>query len=116
MFRKGTFYFLFGAFLSCISILLFFGTNLIPNQIPKIKINIKPFIQDSRIILFNRHIHHWMFFLGVFFTSSFLFLFYKLQILNVIKGFSFILILHGLGYKDRFDLSTREFNIYKIKK
>ncbi len=63
-------YFILGCILSMIWILHFFGTRLKPKTKPKIKINIPPFIKDSHIILFNKHIHHWVIFLGLFIIRS----------------------------------------------
>ncbi len=101
-------YFILGGVLSFIWILHFFGTRITSKTKPKIKINIKPFIKDSCVILFNKHIHHWIIFLCLFVTSSILLYFYKYKLLNVIHGFSFIQIVHGLSYKDRFDFSIKE--------
>ncbi len=100
-------YFLLGCILSMIWILHFFGTRLKPKTKPKIKINIPPLIQDSHIILFNKHIHHWMVFLVVFIISSILLYFYNHKLLNIIQGYSLIQIIHGLSYNDRFDFSVK---------
>jgi hypothetical protein len=107
-------YFLLGSILSIIWILCFFGTEIKEKSKPKININIHPFIKNSSLILFNKHIHHWLVFL-ILFTIIIIIkkmkknIIYKLDnILNVVLGYSFIQILHGLRYKDRFDFSINE--------
>ena len=105
-------YFLLGSILSIIWILCFFGTEIKEKSKPKISINIKPFIKDSSLILFNKHIHHWLVFLIVFIIIIIIKKSNKINkydyILNILMGYSFVQILHGLRYKDRFDFSINE--------
>ena len=58
----------------------------------KISINIKPFIKDSSLILFNKHIHHWLVFLIVFIIIIIIKKSNKINkydyILNILMGYS----------------------------
>jgi len=54
-------------------------------------------IKNSSIFICKKHIHHWLIFLLILLLS------YKSkQKFNTIKGFSYIMILQGLSYRDRF--------------
>ena len=81
-----------------------FGFKTEPKSKPKIQINVHPFIQDSRIVVFNNHIHHWL--------ISFIILsviHYRKKgtcISYTLEGFFSILMAHGLFYKDSFDFDA----------
>lgn len=100
--------YLFGALLSGIWILYFFGPFHKTKSKPKVKVNIKPFIKDSHLILFNRHIHHWLIFFVIFIIITILDNYKPMNVYKIIQGYSFVMVVHGLSYKDRFDFSVKE--------
>ncbi len=106
-------YRLFGVLIGIIYIINFFGYRFICKTCPKIKINI-PFlgIRKSKLILFGKHIHHWLFFSVVLCMTLFIRL--KNQyLIYLLQGFAVALIIHGLIYEDRFDFSidSNKFNM-----
>ena len=69
---------------------------------PNIKINFKPLMFNSMIIIpINRnyalHIHHWFIYFFVLFASFFIY------IPKLITGFSLGLFLQGISYSDSFN-------------
>ena len=54
-------------------------------------------LKNSSIFICNKHIHHWLLFLVLLLLS----IPYKKKF-NTLKGFSLIMILQGLSYRDRF--------------
>ena len=108
-------YIILGKIIGILFVLMVFGDEFIAKKVPKINIDI-PLIgmKESRIIIGDKHIHHWLVFI-ILFTIIIIIkkmkknIIYKLDnILNVVLGYSFIQILHGLRYKDRFDFSINE--------
>lgn len=98
-------YRLFGVLIGIIYIINFFGYRFICKTCPKIKVNI-PFlgIKNSKLVLFGKHIHHWLFFSVILCMTLFIRL--KNQyIIYLIQGLAVALIIHGLIYEDRFDFS-----------
>ena len=100
--------YLFGAMLSTIWILYFFGPFHKTKAKPKIKVNIRPFIKDSHLILFNKHIHHWLIFFVLFIVITILDNYKPMKVYKILQGYSFVMVVHGLSYKDRFDFSVKE--------
>ena len=106
-------YIIWGVILGLIFILLTFELNFDVKKKPKIRINIPKItieMKDSVVMVNNYHIHHWLIF-------SWILLMIDVGIesqdvlKDVIKGFSVIMVIHGLMYVDRFD-----FNIEIIKR
>jgi len=69
------------------------------NNIPKISFTLDSFLYKSMIIIpiskeKALHIHHWIIFSIILLYS----LYFKIS--DIVKGFSFILIIQGLLYKD----------------
>ena len=94
-----------GCFIGIIFVLYFFGTSIIPKSIPNIQINIGNVVRNSHIYLFNKHIHHWLIGACVLLLVFCIEQYYSSGYLTVIKGVTSVIILHGLLYSDRFDLS-----------
>ena len=64
----------------------------------KIPINLGDIIRGGSLYIFGLHFHHWMLFSIVFMIFYYSKIFWR----YVVLGFSTIMILHGLSYKDRF--------------
>ena len=95
---------IFGIIIGLIFIFINFGFEIKTKSKPRIKINIPYFIQDSRIIVYNKHIHHWL-------ISLILFLIIvhinnNNSLCYILEGFFISLIVHGLLYKDAFDFDV----------
>lgn len=92
-----------GIFIGLFFISIFFGYKIEEKIKPKININLGPFVKDSCIIIFNKHIHHWLISLLI------LFVLYIQKSRNslyyILNGYFIVLICHGLLYDDRFDFS-----------
>lgn len=81
---------------------LIYSKNILPkehNNNPKICFTLNSFLYKSMIIIpiskkKALHIHHWFIYSIILLYS----LFFKIS--DIIKGFSFILIIQGLLYKD----------------
>ena len=56
---QNTYYFLLGLTLGLIFVLVCFGYEIKEKSTPKIKLNYRPFIIDSHIMICNKHLHHW---------------------------------------------------------
>ena len=97
-------YFIFGIIIGILFIVISFGTDVKEKSKPKIKINIPPFIQDSHVIVCNKHLHHW--FLAFISLTVIYNLNNNSKIYYILEGFMMSLILHGLLYKDCFDFSV----------
>ena len=72
------------------------------NSNPKLVINFGSMIRNSHIYLFNKHIHHWLIFLFILvltFVNKLQITIFKKYIYQI-RGFSIIMILHGLSYSD----------------
>ncbi len=97
-------YFTLGIIFSVIYLYIFFGSKIECNTEPKIKINIPPFIVNSKISINGLHIHHWI--IGVFLLILLFILhfFMDCDIMYFLQSFSIVLILHGLLYQDCFYL------------
>ena len=104
--------YLYGLIISYIFTKIFFG-KIKEGKAPNILITIPPFIKNSKVVLFNKHIHHWLIFLIILLL---LIIFrknlskYKL-FLEFSIGFCFYLIIHGLQYKDAFDFTNRPYKL-----
>jgi len=98
-------YRLIGVLIGIIYIINFFGYRFICRTCPRIKVNI-PFlgIKESKLIIYNKHIHHWLFFSVILCLTLFIRL-KNQQIIYFLQGLSVSLIIHGLIYEDRFDFS-----------
>lgn len=94
--------FMCGILFSVIYILICFGLKIEEKSIPKIKVNIWPFIKNSSIYIFDKHIHHWLVALIVLLILQVQP--YRNAIYYLLNGFFVILMVHGLLYKDRFIL------------
>ncbi len=93
-----------GIIFAIIYLYFFFGTEVKCGTIPKIILNIRPFIQNSKIYIGNFHLHHWL--LGVIIIiicCFFKIINYNNKLLYFLNGFSIILVIHGLFYQDCFD-------------
>lgn len=99
-------YIILGLIIGVIFVLSVFGKSFIAKQEPKIKIDI-PLIgmKESRIIIGNKHIHHWIIF-TVILLLSMINMGVDKRIVEVIRGFSVIMVVHGLMYADRFDFEV----------
>ena len=103
---QDTYFFLLGLILGLLFVYICFGFEIKEKSTPKIKLNFKPFIIDSQIIVFNKHLHHW--FIAAFSLIFLQVLFPKNNLYHLLVGYLIILVMHGLLYKDCFD-----FNICK---
>ena len=97
-------YFIIGVLCSSICLYIFFGCEIKCNTEPNIKINIPPFIVNSKIIIFEKHIHHWIIGLIFLFISFIISILVNSDLVYFVQSFSIVLILHGLLYQDCFDL------------
>lgn len=95
---------LIGILLGVIFILIFFGCKIRCKTTPNIKINVGNFIRNTHIYLFDKHIHHWMINLFLIIFIIFIEQFYTNKYFDIIKGFSLVLVIHGLMYEDCFDM------------
>ena len=100
---------LIGIVVGILYILIIFGTRLDAGSKTSVNVNIYPFIQNSRVIIFNKHIHHWFIYL-ILFLLTFYIDFNSIGIndhlLHTIRGYSVVLIYHGLLYSDRFNFNV----------
>tara|TARA_Y100000741_G_C18226181_1_gene547920 strand:+ start:671 stop:976 length:306 start_codon:yes stop_codon:yes gene_type:complete len=99
-------YIILGAIVGIIFVLLVFGNEFIAKKEPKIKIDI-PLIgmKESRIIIGNKHIHHWLIF-TVILLLSLIDMGVDKRMVEVLRGFCVTMIVHGLIYADRFDFEV----------
>ena len=99
-------YIILGIITGLIFILSVFGIKFEAKKKPKVLLNI-PLIGmiDSRIIIGNKHIHHWLIF-TVILLLSMIDMGVDNRIVEVIRGFSLIMVIHGLMYADRFDFEV----------
>lgn len=103
---QNTYYFLLGLTLGLIFVLVCFGYEIKEKSTPKIKLNYRPFIIDSHIMICNKHLHHWFIAaISLIFLQAF---FPKNNVYYLLVGYLIILVMHGLLYKDCFDFSTCE--------
>jgi hypothetical protein len=94
-----------GYFIGILFILIFFGTSIVPKSHPNIQINIGDIVRNSHIYIFNKHIHHWLIGICVLLLVFCIEQYYSSKYFSIIKGFTSVIIVHGLLYGDRFDLS-----------
>lgn len=99
-------FFLYGIIVSIICLYIFFGSDIKCNSEPNIKIDIPPFIIKSKIVIFNKHVHHWI--IGIIFIVilSIMHLYFDYSIMYFFQSFSIVLVLHGLLYQDCFDFDV----------
>jgi hypothetical protein len=97
--------FLLGIILGIIFIIICFGFQIKEKSTPNIHINIGSFIKKSHIILFNKHMHHWIIGSTAFIIFSILKKYYNYSIFTILQGYCIVIIFHGLLYEDCFDLS-----------
>jgi len=97
-------FFIFGIIIGLIFVIVSFGFEIKTKSKPRIKINIPPFIQDSHIIVCNKHLHHW--FISFILLSLVFYLNNNNSICYILEGFFTSLILHGLLYKDCFEFDV----------
>ena len=99
-------YIILGAIVGIIFVLLVFGNEFIAKKEPKIKIDI-PLIgmKESRIIIGDKHIHHWLIF-TVILLLSLIDMGVDKRMVEVLRGFCVTMIIHGLVYADRFDFEV----------
>lgn len=89
-----------GAVISLLVLYIMFGTEIKSKSTPKVLFNIPHIVNNSKITLCGCHIHHWF-----IFSIVFIFLFTNDNpLINVMRGFSFVMIAHGLLYDDRFEI------------
>ncbi len=99
-------YRLFGILIGLIYIINIFGYRFRCKSCPNIKINLPILgIKNSKIVLYNKHIHHWLLFSLILCLSLFIILENQL-IIYFIQGISVTFIIHGLIYEDRFDFQN----------
>jgi len=102
--------YLYGIIIAYICTKIIFG-KIKSRKKPNIIINIPPFIINSKVIIFNKHIHHWL----IFFIILLLLLIFRKNmskyksIYKFSIGFSLYMIVHGLQYKDAFDFKNRPY-------
>lgn len=106
--------YLYGFLFSVLITKVFFG-KIKSGKKPNIIINIPPFIVESKILIFNKHIHHWVIFSFILIG---LFIFKKKQqkynnLVKFIVGFSIFMIIHGLQYDDAFDFTNKPYSSSK---
>jgi hypothetical protein len=99
-------YRLFGILIGIIYIIIIFGYRFKCKSCPSLKLNI-PFlgIKNSKLVVYNKHIHHWLLFSMILCGSLFIIL-ENQTIIYFIQGISVSLIIHGLIYEDRFDFQN----------
>ena len=97
-------FFILGIIIGLIFVIVSFGFEIKTKSKPRIKINIAPFIQDSHIIVCNKHLHHW--FISFILLSFVFYLNNNNNICYILEGFFTSLILHGLLYKDCFEFDV----------
>lgn len=80
------------------------------NNYPNIKLTVYPIFYKGNVIIPYKnkavHIHHWIIYLLII-IINYLFIFN-----DILYGFAFFLLCHGLTYHDRFNLICK--NPYKI--
>ena len=96
--------YLIGIVIGILHILITFGICLEAGSSASVDVNIRPFIQNSRVIICNKHIHHWLIYLILFLLTFYIN--FNDHLSRIIKSYSTILICHGLLYSDRFDFSV----------
>jgi len=69
-----------------------------------INVDIYPFIKNSKLYIFDTHIHHWLWsscilLLLLYIKTNSL---YKYNMIKFMIGFCIVMIFHGLLYKDAF--------------
>ena len=96
-------YLLLGAVLAVIYIQCVFGMNHKTGDKVEISGDFGGILQDGHLIINGWHIHHWLFFLVIFFIFSNYYFVTKYKNLSIgILGFSFAMIIHGLMFEDCF--------------
>ena len=99
-------YVVLGIIIGVIFVLSLFELDFVTKKKPKMKINIPLLgIKDSTVIINETHIHHWLIFTMIL-LMSLTNVGIDRNILEVIRGFSVVMILHGLMYADRFDFEV----------
>lgn len=88
-------------FITCIIYISIFFCNKAGTP-PSVSFNIKPFIKNSSIYIFNKHIHHWLISLNILIITIPLQIFNKHpnNILCFSNGFFLMFLLHGITYDD----------------
>ena len=81
--------YLFGALLSIW--ILYFLDHFIKRSQNLSEGKYKPFIKDSHLILFNKHIHHWLIFFVIFIIVTILDNYKPMNIYKII-GYSFVML------------------------
>ena len=72
-------------------------------QPPKYQINCDDFFINGSFYIGSRHIHHWLIFLVILFIIILpCYIFCPSNFISFTGGFSFLMILHGLTYRDCF--------------
>ncbi len=100
-------YIILGIILGLIFVLSMFELDFVAKKKPKMKIDIPLMgIKNSTVIINGTHIHHWLIF-TIILLMSLINMGINRIVLNVLRGFSVIMILHGLMYPDRFDFEVR---------
>lgn len=103
--------YLYGFLFSVLITKVFFG-KIKSGGKPNIIINIPPFIIESKIIILNKHIHHWVIFSLILIGL----VIFKKKYNNFIKfivGFSIFMIIHGLQYDDAFNFTNKPYSSSK---
>jgi hypothetical protein len=98
--------YLIGIIIGLLHIIITFGLTISPKTKPYININLYPFIYESRVILFNKHIHHWLIYLILYISTYYInHNKYSLELIYLIRSYSIVMIIHGLLYNDCFDFN-----------
>lgn len=99
-------YIILGKIIGILFVLMVFGSEFVARKVPKINIDI-PLIgmKESRIIIGDKHIHHWLIFIVILLLSM-IDMGVDKRIIEVIRGFSITMVGHGLMYADRFDFEV----------
>ena len=100
-------HFVSGFIFSLLYLYICFGSEIKCHTNPKIKINIPPFVVNSKIIINNFHIHHWLIGLMILICICILYFFIDYNFMYFLQGFSIVLILHGLLYQDCFEFDIK---------
>jgi hypothetical protein len=101
--------YLIGLIIGILHVFIVFGTNLDAGSKASVNINIYPFIKDSRVIIFNSHIHHWLIYFILFLLTFYIdsnSIGINTCLLHIIRSYSIVLVYHGLLYSDRFDFNV----------
>ena len=94
-------YFISGIFLANLFIYIFINNSVC--EPPRIKLNFDEFFVNGSFFIGSRHIHHWLIFMGfLIFIIIPAYIFYPSNFIELLAGFSSMMVFHGLSYDDCF--------------